>query len=348
LKTIANNKNLNDLGEADIIQFIQEKGPSRLPSHLKKGIGDDCAVLKTDGDRPLLVTTDTLVEGIHFTNQTLSPKALGWKALAVNVSDISAMGGTPHTAFLSLGIKPETNVSFIESFMAGFQAISDKTGIVLAGGDTVESPSFLVITVTLLGDCLPEHVVYRCGAREGDDLWVTGTLGNAAAGLFLLQNKQVAQSSEFKSQIRAHQKPMPPLEVGKALGESGLVHAMIDISDGIAKDLAHICEQSGVGAVLQAAEIPISPRVMKLAAEMGKNPLDWALHGGEDYELLFAASPADRQKIISLTAKVSNIPATRIGKAIRQQGIWLETAKGRDRLGPGGYFHFSRSPAETR
>jgi thiamine-monophosphate kinase len=171
-------KTLNDLGEAGIIQLIQEKGPARLPSHLKKGIGDDCAVLKTTGDRALLVTTDTLIEGIHFTAELLPPEALGWKALAVNISDIASMGGTPHTAFLSVGMKPETEVSFIETFMAGFQALASRTDIVLAGGDTVESPSSAVITVTLLGDCLPEHLVYRSGAGVGDDVWVTGPLGN--------------------------------------------------------------------------------------------------------------------------------------------------------------------------
>jgi thiamine-monophosphate kinase len=202
-------KTLNDIGEAGIIQLIQEKGPSRLPSYVKKGIGDDCAVLETTRDTVLLVTKDTLIEGIHFTTKTLPPEALGWKALAVNMSDIAAMGGTPHTAFLSIGIKPETEVSFIESFMAGFQALAGKTDIVLAGGDTVESPSSAVITVTLLGDCLPEHLVYRSGARVGDDVWVTGPLGNAAAGLFLLLNKKDSELSGYESLIIAHQKPIP-------------------------------------------------------------------------------------------------------------------------------------------
>ncbi len=339
--TTTNYKTIRDLGEVGIIGLIQGEVSPKLPSYIRKGIGDDCAVLETAGDRVLLVTTDTLIQGIHFTVKTLSPEALGWKALAVNVSDIAAMGGTPRTAFLSMGIRPETQISFMESFVAGFKALARKTNVVLAGGDTVESPSSAVITVTLLGDCKPENVVYRSGAMVGDDLWVTGPLGNAAGGLFLLQNKRVALISRYESLIRAHQKPMPPLEVGKELGERSLAHAMIDISDGIAKDLGHICEQSGVGAVLEGASIPVSHDLMGLAAEAGKNPLEWALHGGEDYELLFTASPADREKILSLTAKLSKIPATRIGTTSEQQGIWLETQKGKEPIRSGGYLHFS-------
>jgi thiamine-monophosphate kinase len=331
---------LNDLGEAGIIQLIRRKGPKELPSHLKKGIGDDCAVLETTGDRALLVTTDTLIEGIHFTAELLPPEALGWKALAVNISDIASMGGTPHTAFLSVGMKPETEVSFIETFMAGFQALADKTDIVLAGGDTVESPSSAVITVTLLGDCLPEHLVYRSGAGVGDDVWVTGPLGNAAAGLFLLLNKKASELSGYETIVLAHQKPTPRLNTGKALGKNGLAHAMIDISDGIAKDLGHICEQSGIGALLKAASIPMSEEIQRLGSEVEKSPLEWALHGGEDYELLFTASPAHEEKIMSLTAEVSGSPATKIGTIIPEDGIWLETDKGKGPLQPGGYVHF--------
>ena len=333
---------LKNLGEAGIIRLVQEKGPTGLASHIRKGIGDDCAVLEAGGERCLLVTTDTLIQGIHFTDQTLPPEALGWKALAVNMSDIAAMGGTPQTAFLSMGLKPESRVSFLESFMAGFKALADESAIVLAGGDTVESPSCVAITVTLLGDCPPENVVYRSGARVGDDLWVTGPLGNAAGGLFLLREGLPSEASEYASLIQAHQRPAPRLGVGIALGESGLVHAMIDISDGIAKDLGHICEQSHTGALLQPASIPMSDALLRLAADAKKSPLDWALHGGEDYELLFAASSSEEEKIVSLTTKASGSPPTKIGAIIKEDGIWLEGATGRNRLQSGGYVHFSQ------
>jgi thiamine-monophosphate kinase len=334
------NKTLGDLGEAGIIRLMEANAPKELPSHLKKGIGDDCAVLKTAGDSVLLVTTDTLVEGIHFTAHTMPPEALGWKALAANISDIAAMGGAPHTAFLSIGLKSGTKVSFLESFMAGFKTLADKTGIVLAGGDTVESPSSAVVTITLLGDCLKERVVYRSGARVGDDVWVTGPLGNAAAGLFLLQNQGLDVSPEYESLVQAHQKPMPPLKLAKALAQSGLVHAMIDISDGIAKDLGHICEQSGVGSELQGTSIPMSSNLLKLAAETEKNPVEWALHGGEDYEILFAASPDGRNQILSLAARVTSISPVRIGAIVENDGIRLETEDGKVPVKSGGYVHF--------
>jgi thiamine-monophosphate kinase len=337
-----NTKRLNDIGEAGIIQLIQAKGPARLPLRVKKGIGDDCAVLETAGDTLLLVTTDTLIEGTHFTASTLPPEALGWKALAVNISDIAAIGGTPHTAFLSIGMKPETEVGFLEALMAGFGALAGKTDIVLAGGDTVESPSAAVITITLLGECLPEHLVYRAGARVGDDIWVTGPLGNAAAGLFLLLNKKASKLSGYESLVAAHQRPIPRLEMGQALGKSGLAHAMIDISDGVAKDLGHICEESHTGALLQPASVPMSVELNRLATEVDKSPLDWALYGGEDYELLFTASSADQEKIVSLTTKVSGSPATKIGTIVRENGIWLETHEGKKPLKPGGFIHFSR------
>ncbi len=342
MRTIASIKTLKDLGEVGIIRLIQGKVSQKLPSYVKKGIGDDCAVLETSGDKVLLVTTDTMVEGIHFTDQTLSPEALGWKALAVNISDIAATGGTPRTAFLSIGLKAKSKVSFLESFMAGFNALAQKTGIVLAGGDTVESPSSVVIAVTLLGDCPAGHVVYRSGARVGDDVWVTGPLGNAAGGLFLLQTKESAAHSGYEPLVQAHQKPLPPLNVGKALGESGLAHAMIDISDGIAKDLGHVCEQSGVGAILRAASIPMSSQLLRLAAEAEKEALQWALHGGEDYELLFTASTADREKVESLTAKLSGRPAVKVGSIIAGNGILLAKQSTKEPLESGGYLHFCK------
>jgi len=337
-----NTKTLKDLGEAGIIRLVQEKVSPQLSPYIRKGIGDDCAVLETAEGRALLVTTDTLIEGVHFTAQTLSPEALGWKALAVNISDIAAMGGVPRTALLSIALRPDCRAGFLESFTDGLKALADKTGVILAGGDTVESPSHVMITITLLGDCSPEHLVYRSGARVGDDVWVTGSLGNAAAGLFLLMNKKIPEVSGYKLLVRAHQEPMPRLEMGRALGESGLVHAMIDISDGIAKDLGHICEQSGVGAVVQESSIPMSDELLKLAAEVEKRPLDWALHGGEDYELLFTASSADKEKVVALTTKVLGTPAAKIGTIIQDEGIWLETEKGKEPLGLRGYAHFSK------
>ena len=335
-------KTLKDLGEEAIIRLIHRKAlSSPLPAHIKKGIGDDAAVLKTDPGKVLLVTTDTLVEGIHFTTRTMPDQALGWKALAVNVSDIAAMGGRPHTAFLSLGMTGDTAVDFVESFMTGFEALAGQAGIALAGGDVVEVESSRVISVSLLGDCVEDRVVYRSGARAGDDLWVTGPLGDAAAGLFLLLHQDAAAAAEYESLVLAHQRPMPRHELGRALAEKGLARAMIDLSDGIAKDLGHICEESGTGAIVQADSLPLSRELGELAAKADKSPLDWALHGGEDYEILFTAPPAAEGQIVSLTTEILGAPAVRIGTMVKGEGLWLETNEGRQPLRSGGYTHFS-------
>jgi len=334
------NQTLKDLGEAAIIRLIEKKAPLSSRGHVKKGIGDDAAVLEPGRDSVQLVTIDTLIEGIHFTARTLSPEALGWKALVVNMSDIAAMGGSPRTAFLSLGMTPDTEVIFISSFMAGFNAAAQKADIALAGGDIVATLASKIVTVTLLGECPAEQVIYRSGARPGHDVWITGFLGNAAAGLFLLLSEDAPDPSAYESLVLAHQKPMPRHEVGQALGRNRFAKAMIDVSDGIAGDLAHICRESGTGAVIQVASLPLSAELRKLAAEVNKDPLDWALHGGEDYELLFTASPADEQQILSLTASVLGIPAVKVGRIIDGQGIWLETEQGKKAITSGGYTHF--------
>jgi len=217
-----------------------------------------------------------------------------------------------------------------------------ETDIVLAGGDTVESPFGAVITITLLGRGLPEHLIYRSGAKIGDDIWVTGLLGNAAAGLFVLLNRNASELAGYESLIAALQRPIPRLEIGKALGQSGLVHAMIDISDGVAKDLRHICEESGTGALLQTASLPLSGQLEKLASLVDKDPVEWAMHGGEDYELLFTATPANKDEIVSLTNKVLGNSAAKIGTIVQKGGIWFETREGKQPLRPGGYTHFSR------
>jgi thiamine-monophosphate kinase len=338
-------KTLKNIGETGIIELIREKTSKRLPPFVRKGIGDDCAVLEASKDSLLLVTTDTLVEGVHFTPQTLSPEDIGWKALAVNISDVAAMGGMPSTAFLSMGISRATGVNFIESFLDGFNVLAEKTGVVLAGGDTVESPSSIVITITLLGNCPKDSVVYRSGAKVGDDIWVTGPLGNSAAGLFLLSDKSILDYSGYESLIEAHKRPMPRLDMGKALGGSHLAHAMIDVSDGIAKDLSHICQESDTGALLHPSSVPMAKEMQQLAAQAGKDPMDWALHGGEDFELLFTASAQDRKEVEALTEATLGIPAARIGTITEGDRVKIQTSTGPENLSSGGYHHFAKYPS---
>ncbi len=334
-------RTVRDMGETGIIEWIRKVAGAGPPAYVKTGIGDDCAVLRPSQGTLLLATTDTLIEGIHFTAGTLSPEDLGWKAMAVNLSDIAAMGGTPRCALLSLGLRRETEVRFVEFFMKGLQALAKETGVTLVGGDTVESPSATIVTLTLLGDCAEQELITRCGAKQGDHIWVTGPVGNAAAGLCLLLGKSAVPAIDYPSLVQAHRRPRPRLALGKALGGSGLVHAMIDLSDGIAKDLDHVCRESGTGALLTADTIPLSPEMVRLAAQTGQDPLEWALSGGEDYELLFTASPADDSSVIALAEKVTGVSAAKIGTIVQGGGIRIKKGDGVQSLPQGGYRHFS-------
>ena len=331
---------MSHIGEIGVIRLIERFFPDR-PRYIKKGIGDDCAVLDMGEGDLLLVTTDMLVEGIHYTIETSSYEDIGWKALAVNLSDVAAMGGTPHTAFLSIGLKSSTPVPALGAFMRGFQEMAHAAGVFLAGGDTVAVRSDSIISVTVLGRCSPEGLICRSGARFGDDIWVSGFLGNAAAGLkILLTNQDKKKGMVRDVLVPAYQRPAPRLKLGKALGESGLVHAMIDLSDGVAKDLRHICDASNVGGVLDRASIPISEPLQSLAQDLLHDPFDWALNGGEDYELLFTSSPKDRKKVEELTQNILGRPAKRIGLVVKERGLWLQANNVRTQLPHGGYVHF--------
>jgi thiamine-monophosphate kinase len=333
---------VRDLGERAIIEAVRSRSTSKTHSDIIQGIDDDCAVLRLSPSEDLLVTTDTMVEETHFTARTLPPEVLGWKVLATNMSDIAAMGGTPKTAFLSLALKRDVRTDFLDSFLKGFNDLAQREDIVLAGGDTVEAPYGHVITLTLLGECLPDGAVYRHGAQPGDDVWVTGCLGNAAGGLFLLTKDLSAEWDAGQTLTAAHQRPNPRVDLGKRLAQSGLIHAMIDLSDGISRDLTHVCRQSGQGATLDQSAIPISEDLRQLGKMTGQDPYHWALHGGEDYELLFTAPRQNRKAIESLGRLGGDPPLYRVGKIIRGSGISLLTNGGIRELTPRGFAHFAK------
>jgi thiamine-monophosphate kinase len=333
---------LRDLGEAGIIEALRSHSASKPRPHVIQGIDDDCAVLRVDPSKDLLVTTDTMVEETHFTAQTLPPEALGWKVLATNMSDIAAMGGTPKTAFLSLALKRDARTNFLDAFLEGFNDLAQQADMVLAGGDTVEAPFGHVITLTLIGECLRGGAVCRHGARPGDDVWVTGYLGNAAGGLFILTEGLSEESDIGETLITAHRRPTPRVDLGKSLAQSGLIHAMIDLSDGISTDLAHICRLSHVGATLDHSAIPISSDLRRLAKSTGQDPEPWALHGGEDYELLFTAPKSNRKEIECLCPPNAVGPLCRVGTIVTEPGLFLIRENKSTPLDPGGFSHFSK------
>lgn len=329
--------------EREIIQLLARLTVGENPE-LLTGIGDDCAVIRKNGQRSWLVTMDTLIEGVHFDRAWHAAELLGHKSVAVNISDIAAMGGTPVFVFLSLGLPAGFDPLWLEDFSRGLAAACKEFGCLLAGGDTVRSPAGVVITLTVLGEAASARVVLRSGAKSGDTLWVSGTLGKAAAGLELCRQGR-ADESRLHELVLAHLDPCPRLELGRRLAQAGLAHAMMDLSDGLATDLAHLCVQSRVGVRIAADRLPAPPSLREAALLLGKDCLAWKVAGGEDYELAFAAAPDQEPAILALAAEVG-VPVTAVGTFDERPGVRLVRqgpagiGKIEEDISYGGYDHF--------
>ncbi|MBI4777110.1 MAG: thiamine-phosphate kinase [Deltaproteobacteria bacterium] len=330
---------LKELGEFGLIDLFKNGWPPETADVIK-GIGDDCAVLDPGGDRLLLVTTDMLVENIHFSTKDFSPYDLGVRSIAVNLSDIAAMGSTRTFSFLSFGAPPGMEVAFAESFMDGFRECSLRYDSLLLGGDTVSSDR-MVINVCLLGMIERERVLYRGGAKVGDRIYVSGFLGDSAAGLELIKNPRTTLGPRDRDYLLArHRTPEPRIGMGRLLSQSGYVHACIDLSDGIASDLGHICRESGLGARVHAESIPISRACRMLAQERTVDPLTWSLFGGEDFELLFTASPEMGRSLQAGAKAELGLVVTEVGEMISGQGVRLVRRDQEEDITSKGYNHF--------
>jgi thiamine-monophosphate kinase len=333
---------MSDLGEFGLIRNIQRLSFPKTSTVLI-GIGDDAAALKVAPSRILLATTDMLLEEVHFDLSFTDFYSLGWKSAAVNLSDIAAMGGVPCHCLTALGIPDQITVEQITDFYRGFIALLKKNSATLIGGDTCHSTKGMVISVTVLGEVEKKNLLSRSGAEPGDRVFVTGTLGGSAAGLEILKNMArrswiKGQKSEVKRLMAEHLRPIPRTAEGRAISRSGCASAMIDISDGLSSDLAHICEQSGVGAEVHSDRIPVSPSVMKLSGELTMPALHYALSGGEDYQLLFTVPPGKLNKLQSL-----HIPVTEIGEVKQRKVLMLVDSRGRKNpLQATGYEHFRK------
>jgi len=333
----------SDIGEFGFIDSI--KGQFDIPMEgVIKGIGDDCAVLSTTLDRVLLFTTDMLVQDIHFMIERISYYQLGRKAIAVNLSDIAAMGGRPLAALISIAIPVETEVEAIHELCRGMRDICRQYNLAIGGGDTVASPDKLVINVAVAGEAKKSEVLYRSGACPGDMIYLTGPVGDSAAGLKILKNEITPPEVMRDYFIKAHNDPAPLVEIGEIIAASGLASAMIDLSDGLLSDLGHICEESKAGALLLAEKIPISPELTLLGDSTGLNPLELALSGGEDYQLLFTV-PMEPEQGIDKLFKDHDLPAPHhIGEIGQGSGIRMKRADGSfAELQPMGFDHFNRS-----
>ncbi len=329
---------LRDLGEFGLIDLIRRKTPRTRGVRL--GIGDDAARVSTPEDS-LLFTSDLLIEGVHFNLDWISMRDLGHKSLTASLSDIAAMGGRPAYFLLSAAL-PDVAVQRAAALVRGIHALAAEHRVALVGGDTCAADR-VIIDVFLAGFA-PYGAVTRGGARVGDDIYVTGTLGDSALGLTLLSKPRPTVSARDRNYlVRRHHHPTARVNTGMQLAKEGLARAMVDVSDGLAQDLGHICRASGTGAVVRQDRVPLSRAFGRVA---GADDLTCALAGGEDYELLFTAA-GDARQGVERVARRTGVPITRIGECVpRKQGLTLVDPRGESTpLAAPGYDHFHPAPA---
>ena len=300
------------MNERDLIRHIMTLAPEKSDKDLLLAMGDDCAVLRKDTDRVLLYSTDALIETVHFDPGWHPPFQLGRKAVSVNVSDVAAMGGQPRYLLLSLGLRQDFDEQWAGELVRGVQHGCSQYNCLLIGGDTTASPGGTCLGVTVIGEMDKEQVLYRNGARAGDIVFVSGPLGSAAAGLDLFR-QGCNGKEEFAQLYHAHLDPCARVGLGTLLADSGLVHAMMDISDGLATDLGHICTASGRDGMIYADQLPAHPSLGQAARLLKTDPIHWMIAGGEDYELLVVA-PEDATKKLQETVAGSGYVLYPVGR----------------------------------
>ncbi|BCL80196.1 thiamine-monophosphate kinase [Ktedonobacteria bacterium brp13] len=325
---------ISELGEFGLIARLTSGLATRSPQDI--GIGDDCAVLDLAADRLLLATCDSQVEHVHFTLQTSSPVAIGRKALAINLSDIAAMGGTPLYALISLVLPAHLPVATLDGIYAGLRELALRYDTALVGGNvsgTGQRGEQLIIDITVLGSVERGRALLRSGAHPGDLLCVTGTPGDSGAGFYSLQHPTLPVDTATLAYLHErHTSPTPRVFEGRVLSsfDPGWVTAALDISDGLSGDLSHLCESSGVGARLDLARLPRSSALRTLARVAEHDPYAWALHGGEDYELLFSVAPEHAEA-------VAQAVLAQTGTAVTIIGTVLPPAEGMQLVYPDGH-----------
>lgn len=322
---------IGSLGEDRLIEELAARFPSR-GERLVKGIGDDTSVTVQKGGRALLATTDTLIEGTHFDLGYTPAYLLGRKSLSISLSDIAAMGGDPLFFLVSIALEPRTPKKFIDELYRGLGDVAREAGCLLAGGNTARTAGPISVSTTVLGEAPANEVVYRRGARTGDLVFVTGTVGSSALGLRVLsERKGAAKRGSFKEAVSRHLDPVPRLEAGKALAGKGLATAMMDISDGVALDLKRLCLESSKAAVVLLGSLPVSAELEAWGRKTRTDArLEFALSGGEDYELLFTSPEENLRKIAALSRRLG-LPMTPVGRIVgRKKGRKAVTVLGED------------------
>jgi thiamine-monophosphate kinase len=337
-----------DIGERALIDRI--KARVSMPSWVLIGPGDDAAVIQPERGTYDVVTTDAQVDGVHFDRRFVPADAIGHRALAVNLSDLAAMGALPRAALLSLALPPSLDVADFEQLVDGVLSVAATHRVTLIGGNITQTSGPLTVDVTAIGSVRPRKVLTRAGARPGDEVYVTGTLGEAATGLQRLQAaartalappKPGEDGTDRPSDgcVVRYLRPQPRVRAGMLLGRNRAASSCMDVSDGLADCVRQVAEASGVGITLDAAAIPIPAEVREAQARRGRDPLEPALSGGDDYELFFTVRPAHRGRLRMVCQQLGDLPITRIGVVTKGRDLVVRGEDGRRAL-PEGYEHF--------
>ena len=346
-KTVSRSASNSQKTEFDFINSLKQRVSSSTNQSLVCGIGDDAAVFRNAAGKETVITADLLVEDIDFRRNTTPPYLLGHKALAVSLSDIAAMGSRPLWSLVSVGVPEDVwETDFVERLYDGLLDLANRYGVQLIGGDTSRTPESIVIDSVVTGECAAGTAVKRSGATPGDQIFVTGSLGAAAAGLRLIergahlaeQNLGDEDSQKLDHILLRQLRPEPRVGWGIVLGEERLATSMIDLSDGLSSDLNRLCAASDTGAMIDSSKLPIDTRVVELCGRRALDPLQLALHGGEDFELLFTVKRGDLSR---LPRRVDGVEITRIGEITGGfEGVKISEGARIWDLNPGGWKHF--------
>jgi len=333
------NRTVLHLGERALIDRITAR--LAMPSWVAVGPGDDAAVIAPERGALDVLTTDSQVEGVHFDHRFVPPDAIGHRALAVNLSDLAAMGAKPRAVLLSLVLPDALDVAVVDGLLDGMLALADRHGVAVIGGNISRSPGPLVVDVTAVGSVRPRRLLRRVGARPGDGVYVTGTIGDALVGLEWLRAScgEDRTPGGFLTQIERYLRPEPRVRTGMLLGRNRAASACMDLSDGLADALRQVAAASQVGVTIDGDALPIADDVRRWHKERGTDPLKAALQGGDDYELLFTARRSHGGRLRSVMTQSASVAITRIGEVTRDRKMVLRTSTGETPL-PEGFEHF--------
>ena len=331
---------VSDLGEHQLIEWLHSRIPSP-PPWVKVELGDDAAVIEPKRNSSTVLTVDALIEGIHFDFSFIKPIDVGFKSLAASLSDLAAMGATPRVTLLSFALPPKLPLRVFKDMVDGFLEAAKQHSIQLVGGNLSRSPGPLVVDVTALGAVGRRRILTRRGAKPGDELFVSGTIGSAATGLKILKAEPsiLQNNSSCPSAIERFCRPTPRVRLGELVGKNRAASACIDLSDGLADAVHQLASANDVGMKINSKAIPIDPDVVRWCQEHGSNALEVALQGGEDYELLFVVPKKSRRNFLALKRLIQEVSLTSIGVVTAEIEVLLEH-NGRTSLLPPGFVHF--------